>query len=281
MKWVGAHVSAAGGVHLAPLNAAAIGAKAFGVFTKNQRRWSAKPLQDDVIAAFQANCARLGFSSRHILAHDSYLINLGHPNNRLLDKSRAAFIEEMSRCDLLGIGYLNFHPGRHLGQIPVVDCLTRIAESINLALSKTHFVTAVLEITAGQGSDVGRSFEELAQIIELVADKARIGVCLDTCHLFAAGYDIRDKVSYKNSMNQFAQIIGFAFLKGLHLNDSKKGLASHVDRHAELGKGQLGWQSFRQIMNDHRLENIPLILETPNTAQWSEEIAQLYSLIDR
>jgi deoxyribonuclease-4 len=279
MKYVGAHVSASGGVENAPLNASEIGARAFALFTKNQRQWFSTPLNDDNLSHFKENCHKKGYSSSHILPHDSYLINLGHPEKEGLQRSRTSFLDEMKRCQLLGLSYLNFHPGSHLQKITESECLSIIAESINSALDQTRNVTAVIENTAGQGSNVGYRFEQLTEIIEQVEDKGRVGVCLDTCHTFAAGYDIREAEGFDQVLQTFDRIVGLNYLKGMHLNDSKKNLASRVDRHENLGKGALGWEPFRFIMNDHRFEDIPLILETPMTEFWTDEIQALYSLV--
>jgi deoxyribonuclease-4 len=278
MKYIGAHVSISGGVENAPLNAHAIGARAFALFTKNQRQWTSKPLSPQSIDAFQRNCAENGYDPRHILPHDSYLINLGHPEAEPLAKSRQAFLDECQRCEQLGLLYLNFHPGSHLGKIAESRSLALIAESINMALDKTRTVTAVIENTAGQGSNVGHRFEHLAEIIDQVKDKSRVGVCLDTCHTYTAGYDIKSTTGYADTLDQFDRIVGLTYLKGMHLNDSKKEAGSHVDRHESIGKGTLGLEPFRWIMNDPRLEGIPLILETPDESLWPEEIKLLTSL---
>ncbi|MCK5784346.1 MAG: deoxyribonuclease IV [Desulfobacterales bacterium] len=278
MKRVGAHVSTAGGVQNAPVNARAIGAKAFALFTKNQRQWKAKPLEKKNIEAFKQNCEDAGYLPRHILPHDGYLINLGHPEKEGIDKSRKAFVEEMQRCEQLGLGMLNFHPGSHLRKISETECIKRIAESINRALDRTSGVTAVIENTAGQGSNMGFTFEHLAGIIDAVEDKSRVGVCLDTCHSFTAGYDLKTEKSFKNVMDMFDRVVGFGYLKGMHLNDSKKDLGSRVDRHENIGKGLLGLELFGFIMNDRRFEEIPMILETPDSDIWAEEIRLLYSL---
>ncbi len=275
MKYFGAHVSAAGGVEKAPLRAQEIGATAFGLFTKNQRQWHSTPLSTASIAAFRAECERLGYGSAQILPHDSYLINLGHPSATELEKSREAFLDEMQRAEQLGLDRLNFHPGATLGLISVDECLARIADSINLALDKTKGVTAVIENTAGQGSGVGQRFEHLAQIIEGVEDKSRVGVCLDTCHTFAAGYDLRTAETFRATFAEFESIVGFKRLRGMHLNDALKPLGSHVDRHAPLGDGLLGWNCFRFIATDVRFDGIPLILETPDESRWPIEIAEL------
>ena len=278
MKYVGAHVSAAGGVENAPENAHKIGAKAFALFTKNQKQWFAKPLTGENIEKFKARCAEYGYPSHLILPHDSYLINLGNPVPENLEKSRKAFLDEMQRCEQLGLTLLNFHPGSHLKKITESQCLETIAESINMTLDKTKGVTAVIENTAGQGSNLGYKFEHLAAIIEMVDDKSRVGVCLDTCHTYTAGYDIKSDNGYEAVFKEFESIVGFQYLKGMHLNDSKKELGSRVDRHDSIGKGLLGIEVFRRIMNDPRFDNIPLILETPDTGLWEEEIKLLYSL---
>lgn len=278
MKFVGAHISASGGVENAPLNAQAIGAKAFAFFTKNQRQWFASPYTAQNIDLFKSRCEELGFSPDHLLPHDSYLINLGHPEEEGLEKSRAAFNDEMKRCEQLGINRFNFHPGSHLNKMPIDACLDRIAESINIALEKTHGVTAVIENTAGQGTNLGHTFEQIAHIIHKVEDKSRVGVCLDTAHTLAAGYEIRTREGYDATFEQFSRIVGFEYLKGMHINDSKKELASRVDRHDSLGKGVMGMDMFSFIMNDPRLDNLPLILETPDESIWAEEIQLLYSL---
>ena len=277
MKFVGAHVSIAGGVENAPLNAEKLGASAFAMFTKNQRQWNAKPLTESSISAFKENCARLGFSPEKILPHDGYLINLGHPEEDKLKKSRAAFLDEMTRCQQLGLDRLNFHPGSHLKKIDESACIARISESINRALDQTEGVRAVIENTAGQGSNLGFTFEQIAQIIEGVKDLSRVGVCIDTCHTFAAGYDLSTPEAFEKTFEQFDQLIGFNFLKGMHLNDSKKGLGSRVDRHHSLGKGELGLIPFQCIMKDGRFDHIPLILETIDETLWPEEIKLLHS----
>lgn len=275
MKYIGAHVSASGGVDNAPINAYQIGATAFALFTKNQRQWHAKPLESSMIDSFKKRCEKYGFTSKQILPHDSYLINLGHPDSEQLEKSRTAFLDEMQRCEQLGLTLLNFHPGSHLKQISVDECLSRIAESINITLDKTKDVVAVIENTAGQGSNLGYKFEHLAQIIDLVEDKSRVGVCIDTCHAFAAGYDLRTEKACQETFAEFEKIVGFNYLRGMHLNDAKSELASHVDRHDSLGEGNIGKTAFRYIMQDSRIDEIPLILETINSDIWAQEIAWL------
>lgn len=278
MKYVGAHVSASGGVENAPLNAAAIGAKAFALFTKNQRQWQAKPLSAESIEAFRTNLSESGIDPRHVLPHDSYLINLGHPEKAPLEKSRNAFRDEMQRCEQLGLPLLNFHPGAHLNKISEEASLAIVADSINLALEQTSGVTAVIENTAGQGSNLGYRFEHLAAIIDGVEDKSRVGVCLDTCHTFTAGYDLRSTETCHEVFDEFERLVGFRYLRGMHLNDSKADFASRVDRHHSLGQGKLGLDVFRVIMNDPRFDDIPLILETIDDTLWADEIKLLYSM---
>lgn len=278
MKYIGAHVSAAGGVENAPLNAMKIGAAAFALFTKNQKQWIAPPLTRSSINLFRERCETYHFSPDHILPHDSYLINLGSPDAEGLEKSRTSFIVEMERCEQLGLKKLNFHPGAHLNKISIDNCISIIATSINLALEKTSGVTAVIENTAGQGSAIGYRFEEIAQIIDLVEDKSRVGVCIDTAHTLAAGYEIRTKAGFDDTFKKFDEIIGFGYLKGMHINDSKKELGTRVDRHDSLGKGVMGTDLFSFIMNDTRFDNIPLILETPDDSIWADEITFLKGL---
>ena len=275
MKFFGAHVSASGGVENAPRNASAIGATAFALFTKNQRQWRSAPLSAESIEAFRRELAAAGIDPRHVLPHDSYLINLGHPEQEGLERSREAFLDEMQRCEQLGLDRLNFHPGSHLKKISTEECLDRVAESINIALRATSGVTAVIENTAGQGSNLGFAFEHLAYIIERVEDKSRVGVCIDTCHAFAAGYDLRTREAFEQTFADFDRIVGFNYLRGMHLNDAMKILGSHVDRHSPLGEGMLGIDPFRFICEDPRFDNVPLILETPDESRWSEEIARL------
>ena len=294
-KFVGAHVSASGGVDNAPLNAMAIGAKAFALFTKNQRQWVAKPLETKTIDAFHTNLELSGILPKHILPHDSYLINLGHPEVEKLEKSREAFIDELERCRILGLDRLNFHPGSHLVKIPKKDpeyvdklmqaelgCLDVIAESMNRAIdaTKDSNVKLVIENTAGQGSNLGYKFEHLGHIIDKIEDKSRVGICLDTCHTFTAGYDLRTREAYDETMEAFGRIVGFEYLMGMHINDSKPKLGSRVDRHDSLGHGEIGWDTFKFIMNDPHMDDIPLVLETIDESIWAEEITALYALIE-
>jgi deoxyribonuclease-4 len=279
MKYVGAHVSASGGVENAPVNANLIGAKAFALFTKNQRQWFSNPLSKASIKAFRDNCEKYDYKQFQILPHDSYLINLGHPDKELLEKSRASFLDEMQRCEQLGLDRLNFHPGSHLNSISEEESLSRMAESINIALDKTKGVSAVIENTAGQGTNLGYKFEHIRFIIDKVEDKSRVGICIDTCHAFTSGYNIKSPEGFAETFSLFDKIVGFNYLRGMHINDSKKEYATRVDRHDNLGKGFLGEDVFRMIMNDSRFDNMPLILETPEESLWEKEIKDLYSLI--
>ena len=275
MKYLGPHVSASGGVENAPLNAMQVGATAFALFTKNQRQWFSAPLSEKSVAAFKENLEKSGISADYVLPHDSYLINLGSPDTEGLEKSRKSFLEEMQRCEQLGLKMLNFHPGSHLKQISLEDCLTLIAESINMALDKTSGVTAVIGNTAGQGSNVGFSFQHLSYIIDKVEDKSRVGICIDTCHTYSAGYDLKTEEGYRQTWSEFESEVGFKYLRAIHLNDTKKEFGSRVDRHDSIGKGLLGMEFFERFMNDPHFDNMPLILETPDETLWAEEIVML------
>lgn len=277
MKYIGAHVSASGGVENAPVNAKAMHAKAFALFTKNQKRWVAPDLTEKSILSFRTNLQDAGISADMVLAHDSYMINLGNPDSDKRRKSLNAFVDELKRVKQLGLSLLNFHPGGHLNQATEHECISLIAESINKAHSETESVIAVIENTAGQGSWIGYRFEHLRDIIDQVKDKTRIGICLDTCHTFAGGYDLRTKVGCAEVFADFNLIVGFSMLKGMHINDAKSDYASRVDRHASLGKGNIGLQCFKFIIKDERFDNMPLILETPDPGIWKDEIKLLYS----
>ncbi len=279
MKYIGAHVSVSGGVSNAPLRAKEIGAKAFALFTGSSNRWSSKPISAEEIDKFKKYCEEGGFEPKHILPHDNFLINLGSPDSQKLAMSRKSFLEEMQRCEQLGLTMLNFHPGSHLNELSVDDCLDRIAESINITLDATSGVSAILESTAGQGSNLGYEFEHLARVIDKVEDKSRVGVCVDTCHTYSAGYDLRNEEGYHATWKAFDDIIGAVYLKAIHLNDDKRELGSRIDRHAEIGKGTLGEDFFIRLVNDPRFDDMPIILETPNEQLWPEEIAWLYSKI--
>ncbi len=278
MKFIGAHVSASGGVFNAPINATKIGAKAFALFTKNQRQWEAKPLVQEEITRFKKELEKAEILPKHVLPHDSYLINLGHPDVEQRAKSLNAFIDEVRRCEALGLDKLNFHPGSHLKQLGEEECLVAISNSMNEVLRQTQHVTLVVENTAGQGSNLGYKMEHLSFLMENSIDKERIGVCIDTCHLFTSGYDIRDEQSFQQTFEKFDTIVGFKYLKGMHLNDSKPDLGKRVDRHDSLGRGKLGLEPFRLIMNDARFDDMPLVLETIDDSLWAQEIALLYSL---
>ena len=295
MKFIGAHVSASGGVDNAPLNAMKIGAKAFALFTKNQRQWVAKPLEEKMIESFKVNLEKSGILPKHVLPHDSYLINLGHPEVEKLEKSREAFIDELQRCEQLGLELLNFHPGSHLVKVAKKDpeyddkimeaelnCLDVIADSLNVVIEATKGmnVKLVIENTAGQGTNLGYKFEHLAHIIDKVEDKSRVGVCLDTCHTFTGGYDLRTREAYDETMDAFERIVGFEYLSAMHINDSKPQLGSRVDRHHSLGEGEIGWDAFRFIMNDERMDDIPLVLETIDDTIWDREIEAMYDMIE-
>jgi len=280
MKYVGAHVSTSGGVENAPLNAQKIGARAFALFTRNQRQWASKPLSEESIRLFKANLEASRILPEHVLPHDSYLINIGSPKLDIRKKSLDALYDEAFRASQLGVRYLNFHPGSHLKEMSEEECLSIIAAGVNEVLAKTDGVALVIEGTAGQGSNVGYRFEHLATIIDQVEDTKRVGVCLDTCHTFAAGYDIRTPDTYENTMTEFGKIVGFEYLRGIHLNDSKFGLGSKKDRHDNIGKGLLGIDAFRNLMNDPRLDDIPMVLETNDPEIWAEEIKTLYGLVE-
>lgn len=274
-KLIGAHVSASGGVFNAPLNAKNIGANAFALFLKNQKQWNAKDYDDKTIDAFRKNMQDCGFDADSVLAHDGYLINLGSPEEEAREKSKAAFLDEARRAEELGLKLLNFHPGSHLRKISEDDCLKLIAEAMNETIAVTKEVVLVIENTAGQGSNMGYRFEHLSRLIELTDDKKRVGVCLDTCHTFAAGYELRDVNGFETTFAEFERTVGFSYLRGMHINDSKGGLGSKLDRHDSLGEGSIGIECFKMIMKDSRFNGIPLILETPNDAIWADEIKML------
>ena len=280
MKYVGAHVSIAGGVSNAPLAAQAIGAKSFALFTGSSSRWASKPISESEAEAFRANCIAGGYTPEIILPHDNFLINLGSPDETKLQMSRKSFLEEVQRCMQLGLTMLNFHPGSHLKAIGTDECLDRIAESINITLDKTEGVTAVIENTAGQGSNLGFDFAQIARIIDGVEDKTRVGVCIDTCHAYSAGYDLATEEGYARTWREFDETIGASYLRGMHINDDKRELGSRIDRHASIGEGTLGMDFFRRLMRDPRFDDMPLILETPDDFIWAQEIALLYSLAD-
>jgi deoxyribonuclease-4 len=281
MKYIGAHVSVEGGVANAPENARAIGARAFALFTGSSSRWVSKKISDAEVELFKERCAAYGFAPEVILPHDNFLINLGSPDAEKLEKSRKSFLDEMRRCEQLGLTLLNFHPGSHLKAMEVDACLDRIAESINMTLDQTQGVTAVIETTAGQGTNLGHDFAHVAHIISKIEDKTRVGVCVDTCHTYSAGYDLRSEEGYADTWRQFDDIIGRDYLRALHLNDDKRELGSRIDRHESIGRGTLGEDFFTRLVNDPRFDNMPLILETPDDSLWPEEIKWLYSRIEK
>lgn len=278
-KFVGPHVSASGGVENAIINANNVGASAFALYTRNQRQWNPKPLEEESITRFHQLLKDYGYSTKHILPHASYLINLGNPDPIMRKKSNQAFLDELQRCEVLGLEMLNFHPGSHLGKVSPEDCLAIIADEMNALIQQTNKVKLVLENTAGQGTNMGFRFEHLATIIEKIDHKERVGVCIDTAHTLAAGYEIRTPEGYGAMWNAFDKIIGANYLVGIHLNDSKKELGTHVDRHAPVGDGVMGMNLFEMVMNDSRLNNLPLILETPDESLWPAEIRQLFTLL--
>jgi deoxyribonuclease-4 len=275
MKFVGPHVSIGGGVQNAPLNAAALGATGFGMFTKNQRQWTTPQYTDRAISEFKKNLRDNGYSPKQVLAHDGYLINLGNADPAAFKKAYAAFVDELKRCGQLCLTLLNIHPGSSLRLVSDEACMLQIADAVNRAHRETEGVTVVLENTAGQGSSVGRSFEQLAFLISHVSDKSRIGFCFDTCHAFAAGYDLRTKSAYEAAMAELDRTVGLRYLRGAHLNDAKSGLGSRLDRHQSIGKGTLGPAAFEMIMRDKRFDGIPLVLETIDAGLWPAEVAML------
>ncbi|KJE93875.1 endonuclease IV [Capsaspora owczarzaki ATCC 30864] len=283
-RLVGYHVSTAGGVQNAPVNAALVGATAFAMDTRSKRKWDSPPYTAATIQAFRKACCEHGYQPHQILPHGSYLINAGSPVPEILAKSRAALIEEVQRCEQLGLSQYNFHPGSTVGLCTTEKCIETIAESIDLAVGASKAVTVVVESMTGSGNVIGGKFEHLRDIIAHVKDKTRIGVCLDTCHMFAAGFDLRTRAEYDKVMNDFDRIVGFQYLRGLHLNDSKGELGCNRDRHENIGKGKLGLSAFELIMNDERFRNIPMILETPVSAEvesdgYKKEIELLQSMV--
>src|ERR1051326_1675084 len=267
---IGAHESIAGGIETAFERGDRAGCRTLQVFTKNSNQWRAKPLSEEAIANYKTAASKS--TIRPVVAHDSYLINLCATDLSILEKSREAFIDELQRCNALGIPYLNFHPGAHMGA-GEEEGIKKIVESLNQAHEATQGfkVMSVLETTAGQGSAIGHRFEQLRAIIDEVDDPARMGVCIDPCHIFAAGYDIRSNEAYQKTITEFDQIVGLRRLVAIHINDSKKPLGSKVDRHEHIGKGEIGKEGFRCLMKDERLAQIPKILETPKGEDLKED----------
>lgn len=275
MRFIGPHVSAAGSPAAAIANALSVGATGFALFVKNQRQWVGKPLPEADATAFAAAMAAAPYTACQVLPHAGYLINLANPDPKKHAKSMASFLDELHRCEVLGLDRLNLHPGSHLNQLSPEAACDRVAESINRALTETQGVTVVIENTAGQGAYLGAKPSELGRILSGVEDKTRIGFCLDTAHTFAAGYDIRTPDGWNAFLDEVDAAVGLHRLRGLHLNDSKGALGSHLDRHESLGKGFLGWELFETIARDPRMDGIPLILETPDDTLWPEETRHL------
>ncbi|KAG1742021.1 xylose isomerase-like protein [Suillus lakei] len=278
---IGAHVSAAGGVENAVRNAAKVGANAFAIFVKSQRKWDSPPLSAENVDAFKRRMQEFGYLPKHVLPHGSYLVNLGNPDEEKRQKSFNCFLDDLQRCEQLGLELYNFHPGSTVGQATKDESIALIAECINNAHKATKHVTVVIENMAGSGNVIGSQFSELKGIIDHVEDKTRVGVCLDTCHMFAAGYDISTKDGWEATLSIFDTEVGLSYLKGLHLNDSKATLGSKKDRHENIGLGHLGISTFRHIVSDPRTQDIPLILETPTfeaTEIWAKEITALNCL---
>jgi deoxyribonuclease-4 len=275
--FVGPHVSAAGGADHAPMAARALQATGFGLFVKNQKQWHAPALTVEQQARFGAAMHTAGYTAAQILPHAGYLINLANPDPDAHARSLGALIDEMRRCQAFGLTMLNLHPGSHLRKLTVEAALDRVAESVNRALAETSEVTVVIENTAGQGGCLGVTLAELARLRERVEDPSRIGFCLDTCHAWAAGYDIRTGDGLRRLLDEFEREVGPAdrYLRGMHLNDTRNELGSRVDRHAPLGTGAIGWEPFRALLRDPRSRGIPLIIETPDEARWAGEVAEL------
>ncbi len=278
MKFIGAHVSIAGGVANAPVNAKAIGGTAFAMFTKNQRQWKAAPLADADKSAFAANLRAAGIAPEHVLPHDGYLINLAQPDDEKRRSAVDAFTDEMRRCHELGLKLLNFHPGSTKREVSDETGMEFVASGVRAALEAVPEIVAVFENTAGQGSCLGANFAQLAKMMELVGMPERVGVCLDTCHAFAAGYALDTPSGRDDFLAEFGEKVGFDKLRGMHLNDAQGVCGGHLDRHAPLGDGALKWECFAQLMADPRLDGIPLILETPDDTRWAAEIAELARL---
>lgn len=278
-KYLGIHVDAFPNVAMAPSVAAGYGARSFSINLVNPKDWRANPYTDEVVRSFKEQCKIYGFIPSLILPHASFIPNLAAPDARKLAFARTLMVDEFRKASLLGLTMVNFHPGAHLNQMDDAAALERIAQSVNYILSKTEGVCAVIENTAGQGSNLGYTIEQIGTIIEAVEDKDRVGVCIDSCHAFAAGYNLSDPVAYDEMWDKFDRYIGRSFLKGIHLNDSVRPLGSHIDRHAPIGEGSIGMDFFKRFMNDERFNGLPIILETPDGDKWNQEIEKLYSLV--
>ncbi|WKX93691.1 hypothetical protein Q1695_011170 [Nippostrongylus brasiliensis] len=276
-KCLGSHVSAAGSVEQAIYNAGAEGNRCMALFVRNQRQWNAKPMDEDTVDRWNRAIKETGFPLSQILPHGSYLMNPGSPDPEKLEKSRTAMLDECKRCERLGIQLYNFHPGSTTGDCTVEECLKTVAATIDYIVDNTDFIVMVVETMAGQGNTVGSTFEQIRDIISMVKNKDRVGVCIDTCHIFAAGYDIRTQAAYDKTMQEFDDVVGLKYLKAFHLNDSKGGLGCRADRHENIGRGRIGKAGFKCIMDDKRLDGIPLVLETPE-GDYPREMITLYSL---
>jgi deoxyribonuclease-4 len=275
MHTIGPHTSIAGGLEKAAERAADLGANAFGMFSKNQRQWHAKPLEAEQVALFKQRMAELGFTANNVLVHDSYLINLANPDDEKQHKSLIAFIDEIRRIEQLGLSLLNFHPGSHLGSLTAEEATARVAAALDQSIEATDHAILVIENTAGAGSTLGASVEELAMILDASDHPQRIGFCLDTCHAHVAGYDLSTIEGFETLIARFDTLIGLDKLKGMHLNDAKSGPGSRLDRHASLGEGTIGWPTFDHIAGDERFANMPLVLETIDESLWAAEVARL------
>ncbi|KAF3704652.1 DNA-(apurinic or apyrimidinic site) lyase [Channa argus] len=287
-KYIGAHVGIQGGIWKAVGACTEIGGSSFALFLGSQRTWKRPALDLTAAGKFREQCSLQGFDPAHILPHGSYLMNCGSPKEDVFEKSQALLVDELNRCSILGLNLYNFHPGSSLGSITTDQCVDKIAGAINHAHQQVPSVVTVLENMSGQGSTVGGKFSELKSIIDKVRDQTRVGVCLDTCHAFAAGYDLAAVGGVKNMLSEFDQEVGLQYLRAIHLNDSKGKVGCNLDRHEDIGKGQIGISAFRDIVNESRLDNIPLILETPGRCQcvrpgfeYAAQIELLYSLYEK
>ncbi|KAM9425460.1 putative endonuclease 4 isoform 2-T2 [Pholidichthys leucotaenia] len=282
-KYIGAHVGIQGGIWKSVEASTEMGARSFALFLGSQRSWKRPPLDHSAAEKFREKCCQHEFDPVHILPHGSYLMNCGSPKEDVFEKSRTLLVDELSRCSLLGLTLYNFHPGSSLGTITTEQCADKIAGAINHAHQQTPAVVTVLENMSGQGSTLGGKFSELKSIIDKVRDQTRVGVCLDTCHAFAAGYDLAAEGGVKAMLDKFDQDVGLHNLKAIHLNDSKGKLGCNLDRHEDIGKGHIGIAAFQDIVNEPRLDNIPLILETPGRPgfEYAEQIELLYSLCEK
>ncbi|MDE7427605.1 MAG: deoxyribonuclease IV [Muribaculaceae bacterium] len=278
-KYLGVHVESFPDVAVAPSEAAGYDAYSFSLNLVNPKDWRSNPITEDVAQLFKEQCKMYDFTSAHILPHASFIPNLASPDSRKLAFARTLMVDEFRKAALLGLTMVNFHPGAHLNQLEEEAALERISHSINYILSKTEGVCAVIENTAGQGSNLGYTLTQIGNIIAGIEDKSRVGVCIDTCHAFAAGYNLTDSLAYHEMWDEFDNCIGAGYLKGIHLNDSVRALGSRIDRHASIGKGCIGMEFFQRFMNDERFNGIPIILETPDPNNWKQEIETLYSLV--